>query len=208
VKGIAILEARSWWSLLGSSLEAPQASLFMPFLNVSVFRLMTWFHDSSSLKSLGELGRLMHNVTLAEDFKAQDFVGFSAFWKSEQLDKHESGPGSRLASEDGWVETPINILLPADGVKHNSEADAPQFAVPGLFYQHPLKVLKTTFQEDTAEHFHFLPHQMFWKPLPDLPPEHIYSELYTADCFIMLWSDSTHLTSFGSASLWPMHVFW
>jgi hypothetical protein len=24
---------------------------------------------------------------------------------------------------------------------------------------------------------------------------------------ILLWSDSTHLTSFGSASLWPIYLF-
>ena len=72
---------------------------------------------------------------------------------------------------------------------------------------------------------------MFWKPSPESPPERIYSELYTADAFIaeqekikqqpqepgceletvvasiMLWSDSTHLTSFGNASLWPIYMF-
>ena len=92
-------------------------------------------------------------------------------------------------------------------------------------------MLKTAFQEDAAEHFHFFPHQMFWKPSPDLPPERIYSDLYTADSFInehlkirsqphelgcqletvvaaiMLWSDLTHLTSFGNASLWLIYMF-
>ena len=127
-------EARSWWSPLGSSLEGLQESFFMPFLNASVFHLMTWFYGGSNLKSFGELYRLVHDIILAEDFKAQDFVGFSASRESERLDKHENGPRSHFASADGWIETSVNISLPADGIKHKSEADAPQFAVPGLFY--------------------------------------------------------------------------
>lgn len=112
-----------------------------------------------------------------------------------------------------------------------SSTNAPQFTVPGLFYRCPLEVLKTAFQKDAAEHFYFFPHQMFWKPSPDLPPEHIYSDLYTAESFsnehqkigsqshepgcqletvvaaIMLWSDSMHLTSFSNASLWLVYMF-
>jgi hypothetical protein len=64
VKDVVTPEARSWWSPLGSSLEGFQESFFMPFLNVSVFRLMTWFYGGSNLKSLGELDRLVHDVIL------------------------------------------------------------------------------------------------------------------------------------------------
>jgi hypothetical protein len=60
--------------------------------------------------------------------------------------------------EDGWLETSVKISLPADGVKHHSEADTPQFAIPGLFNRQPLEVLKAAFQEDAAEHFHLFPH--------------------------------------------------
>jgi len=231
VKDPSASESRTWWSPLGSSLVELRENYFAPFLNASIFRLMSWFYGGSNLKSLGELDRLVNEVILANDFQQKDFVGFSASRESERLDKHEDGPGSRLPTQDGWIETSVKISLPADGVKHRSEADAPQFSVPGLFYRRPLEVLKSAFQEDAAENFHVSAHEMFWKPSPESPPERIYSELYTADAFIaeqekikqqprepgceletvvasiMLWSDSTHLTSFGNASLWPIYMF-
>jgi hypothetical protein len=73
----------SWWSLLGSSLNSLQENYFVPFLNASIFHLMTWFYGGSNLKSLGELNKLVNEVILANDFKRDDFVGFSASWESE-----------------------------------------------------------------------------------------------------------------------------
>jgi hypothetical protein len=183
------------------------------------------------LKSLGELNRLVNEVILADNFQQKDFVGFSASHESEHLNKHEQGPSSHLPAKDSWIEASVKIVLPADGVKHYSEADAPQFSVPGLFYRQPLEVLKSAFQEDTSKSFHVSAHEMYWKPSPESLPECIYSELYTADTFIaeqekikqqpwepgceletvvtsiMLWSDSMHLTNFGNASLWPIYMF-
>ena len=184
VKDPSASESRAWWALLGSLLKGIQEHYFTPFLNASVFRLMTWFYGGSNLKSLGELNRLVNEVILADDFQQKDFVGFSASCKSERLDKHEQGPSSCLPAKDGWIEASVKIVLPTDGVKHRSEADAPQFSVPGLFYRQPLEVLKSAFQEDMSENFHVSTHKMFWKPSPESPPKHIYSELYTADTFI------------------------
>ncbi|KAG2061332.1 hypothetical protein BDR06DRAFT_1001641 [Suillus hirtellus] len=72
---------------------------------------------------------------------------------------------------------------------------------------------------------------MFFQPLPNEPMERVYSEIYSSQAMlkaheaikshppdpsckletvvaaVMLWSDSTHLTSFGSASLWPIYLF-
>jgi hypothetical protein len=95
---------------------------------------MTWFYGGSNLKSLGELNKLVNEVILANNFKRDNFVGFSASQESEQLEQHENGPGSLLHVEDGWLESSVKISLPADGVKHHSKADAPEFAIPGLFY--------------------------------------------------------------------------
>jgi hypothetical protein len=76
------------------------------------------------------------------------------------------------------------------------------------------------------------PFKAFWKPSPDKPPEQIYSELYTGDSWnqeydnllsehvngpnntleafivaLMIWSDATCLAQFGSASLWPIYLY-
>ena len=79
----------------------------------------------------------------------------------------------------------LPLSLPCDQVKHQSEEDTPVFNVPGLLYHKPLEVIKAAFQEPAAEQLHLSPFEEYWKPVPDSPPEHIYSELYNSDAFIL-----------------------
>jgi len=150
-----------------------------------------------------------------------------------QPDTHESAGDSHPVSgkvNDGWIEATVPLSLPCDKVSHPSEEDAPIFNVPGLLYRKPLEVIKAAFKESAAEQFHLSPFEEYWKPTPESPPERIYSELYNSDAFIheherirsqprpecnletviaaiMVWSDSTHLTSFGNTSLWPIYLY-
>ena len=215
----------------------------LPFQNMSIFRLMQWFYDSSLTKSLGTLNNLVHQVLLAPDFSTEDLVGFDAAKEAKRLDDfHPSAPeqGSSTSTSatgsgskflgDGWIEASVPISLPGDGVSHSSDTTAPVFHVKGLLYRKPLEVLKVAYQEPSAAQFHISPFEEYWKPSPDSPPERIYSELYNSDAYIqehekvrcrprpdceleiviapiMLWSDSTHLTSFGHASLWPIYLY-
>ena len=225
-----IVGNRPWWSLDKSSQDI-QEQYFSPFPNASVFRMMSWFHSGSNLKSFGELDRLIREVILAHDFKREDFIGFRASREGGRLDKQDDEPQSRFSAEDGWIETTVNISLPADGIRHSSEADAPQFAVPGLFYRPLLEVIRAALHDTAAEHFHIFPFETYWNPSSNSSSERIYTELYTSDAFIteheklraqpqepgcdldtvivaiMLWSDSTHLANFGTASLWPIYLY-
>ena len=222
-------DTRPWWSPFGSSLQSLHKDYFTPFLNASVFRLMHWFYNGSNTKSLTDLDQLVQTVICADDFKKEDFADFRASREAERLDKID-GPNSRFSAEDGWIETSVKISLPAKGVSHASEVDAPQFELPGLFHRRLLQVIKASLQETAAKQFHLFPFHEFWQPSPHAIPQRIYSELYSADAFlqeqerinaqprepgctlenvvvgIMLWSDSTHLTSFGNASLWPIYL--
>jgi hypothetical protein len=88
------------------------------------------------------------------------------------------------------------------------------------------------FTEPAAEKYHTTPFKEYWKPSEDEPEERIYSETFTADVFneeyeilrktprdgpnselepfvagVIFYSDSTHLTSFGTASLWPVYMY-
>ncbi|KAG2072543.1 hypothetical protein BDR04DRAFT_1127671 [Suillus decipiens] len=125
----------------------------------------------------------------------------------------------------------VKICVPTDGVMHQSLAHVPEFSVPGLFYPHPIEVIKNTFHEASAKHFHFTPFKWHYHSSPDALPECIYSEIYTSSAMldehnricsqphgdgctletvvaaIMLWPDSTHLASFGTASLWPIYIY-
>jgi Plavaka transposase len=94
-----------------------------------------------------------------------------------------------------------------------------------------IEVIKSAFQDPTANFFHYTPFKLFWKPSPDQPSQRIISELYNSEAMItehkniqkqpvkegctlersiaaiMLWSDATHLANFGTASLRPIYLF-
>lgn len=236
-EGFAVAKANSddWWSVFGSQARSlsvePQAvnNLYAPFLNATVFRLMSWFYGGSDMKSVAELDKLVNDVILAGDFDKADLKGFNATRESKRLDGHEHH--MEFPSKDGWKETSVMIRLPAEKVRHTSEDDAPRFEVDGLFYR-PLKdVIVSAFQEATAETFHITPFRLFWQRSEGEPAERVISELYNSDAMIsehqkiqaqprepgctletvvgaiMLWSDSTHLANFGTASLWPIYAY-
>ncbi|OJA16815.1 hypothetical protein AZE42_11165 [Rhizopogon vesiculosus] len=220
------------WSGFGSSLQAVQANFFAPFLNVTTFLLMCWFYNGSPMKSLVELDCLVNEVLLVEEFNKVDLQGFHAAKELERLNMYHGDPEdicSSFSMSDSWQETSVKIRLPADGVMHESLEDAPELSIPGLFYHRPLEVIKNAFHEAAAEQFHFTPFEQHYRLTPDACPKHLYSEIYTSPVMIeehdhirshpreggctletvvaaiMLWSDLTHLASFGTASFWPIY---
>ncbi|KAG1868437.1 hypothetical protein F4604DRAFT_2020743 [Suillus subluteus] len=146
--------------------------------------------------------------------------------------EHEDLRDSKLFStSDKWHEASVNIKLPAEKHRYASEADAPDCAVDGLYYRKPLEVIRSAYEEVTSKSFHNVPYKLFWQPDEGEFPERIIMEVYTANAMlkehvkikaqphepgcqletvvasIMLWSDSTHLASFGHAVLWPIYMF-
>ena len=212
-----------------ASADDTSGSLFSPFLNPSVFRLVNWFYNGSNMKSVEELDRLVNDVVLAEDFNPSDLRGFRAAKELNRLDSYRECP--EFSPNDGWIEISVKISLPAERNRNVSESDAPQFEVKGLFYRPLTEVIKSVFQEASAEGFHLTPFRLFWQRSTNEPPERVISEMYNSDAFIeehekirsqsrksgstletvvasvMLWSDSTHLAQFGTASLWPIYAF-
>ena len=124
---------------------------YLPFPNMSIFRLMRWFYDTSLTKSLGTLKDLVHQVLLAPDFNTNYLIGFDAAKEAKRLDDfHPSAPEESTSQStspseslgDGWIEASVPISLPRDGVSHPSDATAPVFHVKGLVYRKPLEVIK------------------------------------------------------------------
>jgi len=231
-------QARSAWASpfgLGITAVNPPADSeitpgYLPFKNMSVFRLMRWFYDSSLTKSLGTLNDLVYNVLLAPDFDVKDLTDFDAAREARRLDNDKDAPVPANPIKDGWIETTVPISVPCDNVSYPSEADAPVFHVKGLMYRKPLEVIKAAFEDPSAEQVHISPYEEYWQPRPNSPPERIYSELYNSNAFIlehekvrsqprqgceletviaaiMILSDYTHLTSFGNAGLWPIYLY-
>ena len=92
-------------------------------------------------------------------------------------------------------------------------------------------IVSTAFQDpEVFPTLHLTPYKEFKELEDGEPPERVYGEMYSSDAFfdawetvqsqghmtgdslervmvaLMLWSDSTCLTNFGSASLWPVYL--
>lgn len=206
---------------------------YYPFQNASMFYLISWFYNACRTKSFQDLNVLVNEVF--PKLKLSDFPSnFSAARELERMDKALAAAAELpFNASDGWIEGSVSIPLACDGVPHPSEGDAPTFTVDGIFYRRPLEVIKNAFSEPAAEKFHMFPYKEYWKPSKDSDRvERIISEVYTADLFndeyetiagkkrtgpnsdlepvvagVIFYSDSTHLTSFGNASLWPIYMY-
>jgi len=86
-------------------------------------------------------------------------------------------------------------------------------------------------KSDDMQQFNFEPFEVFWKSDDDSLKMKVHGELYTSQALfdvhhelqnspgepgcdlpkvviaLILWSNATHLTSFGSAKLWPSYLF-
>jgi len=129
----------SWWSSFGSSslesVEKAAPNYFAPFFNLSMFLLMSWYYNGSSIKSYTDVDKLIHNVIWHEDFQASDFgPTFSTARKAEWMDKNQPSMLSAKSNnseslpfrpEDGWIEGSVSIPVPCNGCKFCLEEDAP-----------------------------------------------------------------------------------
>lgn len=136
---------------------------------------------------------------------------------------------------DVWREGSVKLSMPKERVSwanRGGEDAAPTYEVKGIWYRPLLGLVRSAFEDVTACKYHWFPFTLLWnKPGAD-KPERLYSELYNTDTFLqeheklqaqlrnpedspdieyviaplMFWSDSTHLTNFGSASLWPIYA--
>jgi hypothetical protein len=143
-------------------------------------------------------------------------------------------PESTSQREDGWLESSVQIRLPLDKRKM-PETEAAEFEVEGVHHRDIIDVISSVYQSDVVQTFNHVPFKHYWKPSETAPPERLYGEFFSSDVMLgadddicescdrcsendldsletitvplLLYSDSTHLASFGTASCWPMYLF-
>ncbi|KAG6862955.1 hypothetical protein C0991_009220, partial [Blastosporella zonata] len=109
-----------------------------------------------------------------------------------------------------------------------------KYSVSGLLYRKITSVIEAAFHDDLAHHFHLSPFKLFHQSPKTGKEERVYGEIYTSDAFqeehervqrhtaippdnpeckrekviaaIMISSDGTHLTNFGTAKAWPIYL--
>ena len=220
--------------LKASSTETPHSgtavNLFHPFPNETVFWCMHWFLEESGMLSAAGFDRFMCEVILSDDFNHEDLRNFSTTRELTRLDKHGC-TDMPFSADDGWKEGSVTLHLPKAKAKHASEAVSPQVQISGIYYHPLLEVIKAACQSSQAKEYHWVPFKLVHQsPTEDL---RAYMNIYNSDAMLeedtkiramgrhpddnpdtevavlamMLWLDLTHLTSFGTASLWPVYLY-
>ncbi|KAH6907892.1 hypothetical protein BKA70DRAFT_1104265 [Coprinopsis sp. MPI-PUGE-AT-0042] len=202
------------------------------FPNESIHLLMNWFCNSGTNQmSLQRLNLLVNNVIRNPSFHPTHLEGFRAEVALSRIDNFSDSPASRINVQDKWYQSSLFISIPGPGFTFETEEDAPSYEVTGFHFRSLLDAINAGLDETISETFHLFPFHEYWSPLNDGAYEPIVSELYSSQSFIdehrkvvreasrsgveeetfiiglMLWSDATHLTSFGSAKLWPIYLF-
>ena len=213
------------------------AKSYAPFLNWSAFKLMQWQYTGSMTKSSTELQRLVDDVLTHPNLKAEDLAGFNVEQAKCRLDDFGATGGAFSAedgwreasvtlrlpkerhthtSEASSPKFTINNIW----VRRLTEVLKAGYrdTIAQKFHWFPFHFL------------HRLPHD------PSTHSARIYTDIYNSDAMIKedeaiqnharntrdpldapdveyvvgtigVYSDSTHLASFGTASLWPIYAF-
>ena len=180
-------------------------------------------------KSEGEVNRLVNDVLKSPNFSIEDIQSFNA----HRANTHLNASKKKNPLDDDFQVTSVTIEVPT-GEQTDSGEYRP-FSVPSLHYQNLLSIIKATFQGPLSQNFHFTPSLLMHRSLVMGTDQHLYSKICRLDVFIekhnriqnhlqpppddpgcklekvvaalMFWSDSTHLTDFGTTKLWPIYLF-
>jgi hypothetical protein len=212
-----------------SSPEISDNDLFGAFTNPSSALLMAWHYSGSNAKSATELNHLaefLHDP----GFKQADLVGFNHTCKSKRLDNYLDSRSNPFHEHYSWQRSTVKIRLPNEKAKFPSDTDAPELTIAGIYHCSLIDIITCVFKDDVSLYFNMTPFRQYWNT-PDNQTLEVFSKSYASPemmntckelntlprgpddklkhvvASLMVWSDTTHLASFGDASLWPLYLF-
>lgn len=207
-------------------------NLFFPYPNKNSFLLGEWYWNGGAQKSRDSFRDLVNIVGdpafFPEDVQKMKWAKIDG--KLAHNDDGGDNDNEWLDEDIGWKRSPISISVPFHS--RTVKPGAQTCIVGHLYHRSLVSVIreKLANQQD-MQHFHYEPYKLFWRPNETSDDVRVYGEIYTSPAFLeaqrelrdlpgepgcnlprvvvamMLWSDATHLTSFGTAKLWPCYLF-
>jgi hypothetical protein len=216
-------------NIVDSDTPNPVKSCYSPYPNESSFRLGEWYWNHGVTKSKSSFKELI-GVVVDDGFRPLDVK--LANW--DKIDEHLAGEISDkyewLDKDAGWRTSSVKISVPFH--RFALQPGPQDYVVANFHHRSLVSVIreKLTNQND-ARFFHYEPYELLWQRKGAPNSIRVHGEIFTSPAFldahkslqelpgepgcslprvvvaVMFWSDSTHLTSFGNAKLWPLYVF-
>ena len=207
--------------------------VYWPFNSFSQYLIGNWYINTPSGERSGwDLDALL-SVLQHTHFDPRELQGFSHHKLQQYLDGIDKSdtpevlPGS-LNSSDAWMRNVMVSIQVPEAQPWWTSSEGCQFMIPGLYHCSICAIIKKVYS--TAKDIHFTPFEWYHQPSEaSLLHERVWGDLFTSDAWLqehrnlprqdeccnleraiaplMFWSDSMHLTSFGTAKLWPIYLF-
>lgn len=206
---------------------------FHLYPNENSMRLGDWYWNQGAQKSKESFRELLAIVG-SECFHPGEVAktNWQAVDKTLGQNQFDIQPdsGDWLDEDDGWRRTAVPISVPFHS--RFQEPGPKIYHIRNFYHRSLTSIIRERLSDPSySSHFHCEPYELHWHPPHKEHDVRVYGELYTSGAFIeahqqlqgsppepgcdlprvvagiMFWSDSTHLTSFGHAKLWPLYLY-
>lgn len=210
---------------------------FRPYPNESSFLLGEWYWSGGAQKSRESFSDLLDIVGSPEfrpeDVRHTSWTKINETLAKNNFDDCNAGVDGEaewMNEDAGWKKSPVSISVPFHS---RTKTPGPQNYHAGHLYHRSLVsvIREKLLNPHDHRHFHHEPFKLFWQHIDASAKVRVHGELYTSSAFLdahyelqesprepecklprvvvalMFWSDATHLTSFGTAKLWPCYLF-
>jgi Plavaka transposase len=200
---------------------------FYPFPNYTQYALSNHYLNApSGQRSAADFDRLLALVSDPR-FCPEDVHKFRHRHMQKLLDEVDKTDGTGpLSGDDGWKRDVCVTIQVPEGKKWWTTSSGRSFSIPGLCHRSIMAIVHQVYS--TAMNLHFTPFELIYQPTKDVPPMRVWGDIFSSPMFVdahkklpkipgceaerviaplMVWSDSTHLTNFGTAKLWPIYMF-
>ena len=211
---------------LDSAILRPHAdNPFHPYSNENSFLLGDWYWNHGTQKSRKSFQRLLE-IIRSLDFHPEDV--WDTKWLAIDCKLGNLGQ-AQPEDSSGWITPQSPSLF------HFTTLSKPwsQDLLHPDFHSHSLLSIICDNISNPNHHsqFHYEPYELHWHPPHKTIAVQVYGELFMSQIFLevhkqlqasprepgcdlprcivglMFWSDSTQLTSFGDAELWPLYMY-
>lgn len=207
-----------------------------PYPNTTSFLLGDWYWNGGRQKSYEDFRSLLSIIGShefrAEDVRDTKWKAINATLGHNNFDQtntSELDDSAWLDDDAGWKKSPITITVPFH--RRAKKPGPKDFFVGDLYHRSLISVIRERITNPQDAHlFHYEPFKRLWRPNSTSAEMFVHGEIYNSPEFLaaheklqsspnepgctrarvivamMLLSDATHLTQFGTAKLWPCYL--